>query len=67
MAGKKIVLVEGIDDEHVLEHICGNRGIGRLDEIKPQGSVERLLENFPVRLMESDVEALGVVTGQTII
>jgi hypothetical protein len=61
MAGKKILLVEGSDDEHVLKHLCGERGVGKLDEVKPQGDVIRLLENFPVRLKESDVEALGVV------
>jgi hypothetical protein len=61
MTGKKVLLVEGNDDEHVLKHICGERGVGKLDEVKPQGDVVRLLENFPVRLKESDVEALGVV------
>lgn len=61
MPGKKVLLVEGIDDEHVLKHICGERGVGQLDEVKPQGDVRRLLENFPVRLKESDIEALGVV------
>lgn len=55
------LLVEGIDDEHVLKHLCGQRGVGKLDEIKPQGSVEQLLENFPVRLKESEIEILGVV------
>ncbi len=61
MATKRILLVEGIDDEHVLKHLCGTRGVQKLDEIKPQGSVNQLLENFPVRLKESDVEVLGVV------
>lgn len=61
MATKKILLVEGIDDEHVIKHICGERNVGTLDEIKPQGSVGQLLENFPVRLKESEIEALGVV------
>ena len=61
MSARKILLVEGTDDEHVLKHLCGNRGIPRLDEIRPQGSVEKLLENLPVRLKESDVEVLGVV------
>lgn len=61
MAGKKVLLVEGTDDEHVLKHICGNRGIDLLDEIAPQKSVEQLLENFPVRLKESEIEALGIV------
>ena len=61
MAGKKILLVEGTDDEHVLKHICGNRGVGKLDDVKPLGSVEKLLENLPVQLKESDIEVLGVV------
>jgi hypothetical protein len=61
MAGKKILLVEGIDDEHVLKHLCGQRGVQKLDEIKPHGGVDELLQNFPVRLKASDIEALGVV------
>ena len=61
MPGGKILLVEGTDDEHVLKHLCGQRGVQNLDEIKPLGNVERLLESFSVRLKESDVEALGMV------
>ncbi|MGA2543576.1 MAG: DUF3226 domain-containing protein [Verrucomicrobiota bacterium] len=61
MAGKKILLVEGTDDEHVFKNLCGQRNVGTLDEIKPQGSVKQLLENFPVRLLESEIEVLGVV------
>lgn len=61
MPGRNVLLVEGTDDEHVLKHICGNRGVQKLDEILPQESVEKLLENFPVRLKESDVEVLGLV------
>jgi hypothetical protein len=61
MPGKKVLLVEGTDDEHVIKHICGNRGVNPLDEILAQQSVERLLENFPVRLKESDIEILGIV------
>jgi hypothetical protein len=61
MAGKKILLVEGKDDEYVIKHVCGARGIPKIDEIQPQNSVQELLENFPVRLKQSDIEALGVV------
>lgn len=61
MAGKNVLLVEGRDDEHVLKHVCGTRGVRTIDEITPAGSVEKLLENFPVRLKTSDIEALGVV------
>lgn len=61
MGGKKILLVEGKDDEHVLKHVCGTRGVRKLDEIIPHDSVEHLLESFPVRLNESEVGAVGVV------
>lgn len=61
MSARKVLLVEGSDDKNVILHICGNRGVQHLDEIAPQESVERLLDNFPVRLKESDLEVLGIV------
>ena len=62
MADWKILLVEGPDDEHVLKHICGNRGIARLDEVKPHGGLDTLLESIPVRLKASeDGDIVGVV------
>ena len=61
MSARKVLLVEGTDDEHVIMHICGNRGVQHLDEIAPQGGVERLLDSFPVRLKESDLGVLGIV------
>lgn len=62
MAAKKILLVEGIDDEHVLKHLCGNRGVPLLDDVKEHGGVDRLLESFPVRLKASDFnDIVGVV------
>ena len=61
MSGRKILLVEGRDGEYVLKNLCGQRGVQHLDEITPLGNAERLLESFPVRLKESDVDALGVV------
>ena len=62
MADRKILLVEGPDDEHVLKHICGNRGIARLDEVKPHGGVEQLLESIPVQVKAGeDGDIVGVV------
>jgi hypothetical protein len=62
MTGKKVLLVEGPDDEHVLKHICGNRGIPHLDDIKSHGGVEELLDSMPVRLKASeDGDTVGVV------
>jgi hypothetical protein len=62
MAGKKILLVEGIEDKHVLKHLCYERHVGLLDEdIKGQGNDTKLLENLPVELQRTDIEVLGVV------
>ena len=63
MAGRKILLVEGTDDEHVLKHICGNRDIPNLDEIKAHENDSDLLEDFTVRIKTSTEEGdvLGVV------
>ncbi len=61
MAGKKILLVEGVDDKHVLMHVCGTRKVGQLDEITPQDGVDKLLENVPQYLKGTDVEALGIL------
>ncbi len=62
MAGRKILLVEGIDDEHVLMHVCGNRSVSHLDEIISHEGVDQLLDGFPVRLKESgDGDIVGLV------
>lgn len=47
---KRILLVEGKDDEHVLKHLCWKCNLPHLDEIKPLESVEKLLDHIPVRL-----------------
>lgn len=62
MAGRKILLVEGDDDLHVMRHICGNRNIPNLDEISPVGDVTRLLENIPIRVRASEEgDVFGIV------
>lgn len=57
---RKILLVEGTDDRHVIMHLCGNRGLPEL-EIRQYGGVSKLLPNLPVQLKASDVDVLGVV------
>jgi len=62
MAAKRILLVEGLDDKHVLMHICGNRGVRELNEVRSYGGVDELLDSFPVRLKASDDgDIVGVV------
>ncbi len=63
MADGKILLVEGTDDEHVLKHICGNRGIPHLDEVEKYGGIEKLLESLGVRLslLNGEGDVIGIV------
>jgi len=61
MADKKVLLVEGIDDEKVFEHLCRNRGGPLIDTITVCKNVEQLLKHFPIRLKQSDITSLGVV------
>src|SRR5437868_5013758 len=60
---RKILLVEGKDDEHVMKSLFRNRQLPAIDEIKEHGGVGPLLESFPVRLkasQEGDVVGLVV-------
>jgi len=59
--GKKILLVEGPDDEHVIKAIFGQRNLPHIHGIVACGGVTELLEAFPVRLKQSDLEFLGIV------
>lgn len=61
MASKNILLVEGIDDEHVVKNLCGYHNLGQIDEIKNLGGISNLLESLPVQLKGSDVKALGIL------
>ena len=61
MTGRKILLVEGSDDEHVVKAICGLRNLGHIDLIFPSGGRESLLASIPIRIKESDVFSLGIL------
>ena len=69
MPERRVLLVEGKDDEHIVKHLCKAHGIDpSLFEIhQPEGAaeysdagVERLLEQVPVRL-NSGVDRLAVI------
>jgi hypothetical protein len=60
MAEKRILLVEGKDDEHVVKNICGRYGLGKID-IRDQKGVDPLLDTLPVQLQESDIAVLGIM------
>ena len=67
---RRELLVEGVDDEHVLIHICRSRGIPDVRLVKPSdediqelGGIEALLPRIPVRLKaaKDPGDAVGVV------
>ena len=60
---RRILLVEGTDDEHVIKHICDSHDIDHLDEVRPKGGVAELLQDIPAQLnrMEDAGDVLGVV------
>jgi hypothetical protein len=60
MPGNRVLMVEGVDDEHVLKHICDKHSVGFLN-FKVAKSVENLLEALPTTLKTSDIYALGVI------
>jgi len=62
MVARKVVLVEGKDDEHVIKHLCGNRGIPPVLKVEGHQSVENLLETIPVRLKATyEGDIVGIV------
>ncbi|MGI6415475.1 MAG: DUF3226 domain-containing protein [Thermoguttaceae bacterium] len=67
MEVKRILLVEGKDDAHVLKHVCGNRGGPRLDNVKSHDGVDQLVQSFPVQLKASgDGAIVGLVVDADI-
>jgi hypothetical protein len=60
VAGKRILLVEGKDDEHVFRALLGRRNLPQ-PTIHQHEGYPRLLEAIPERLRESDVESVGIV------
>ena len=70
--GKRLLMVEGKDDEHVVKHLCRAQGIEvrflieqpkNQDDVlmADQCGVERLLDQIPIRLKESDLDRLAVI------
>ena len=58
---RKILLVEGTDDEHVMKHLFGTR-IGRhIDEISAQQGIEKLIANLPVHFKRKGIGTIGII------
>lgn len=54
-------MVEGVDDEHVVKHLCAHYDIPHINDFYRNNGITQLLEGFRVRLKESQIETLGVL------
>ncbi|ACL06652.1 DUF3226 domain-containing protein [Desulfatibacillum aliphaticivorans] len=54
MPSKKTLWVEGVDDEHVIKHLCGTKNGPKLDRIKQHCGIDALQELLPVELKACD-------------
>lgn len=63
MANRKMLLVEGNDDEHVVKHICGTHDISPVLDIKTLGSVERLMQSIRASIDSAgdDGDVVGIL------
>lgn len=61
MTGKSVLMVEGLDDEHVVKNFCGARNLGKIDHVQSYGGKDPLIEGIAARLKESDLVALGIL------
>lgn len=61
MGTKTVLMVEGKDDQHVVMHVCGVRGLGRINVIQPYEGIAPLTEAIGIRVKESDIAALGIL------
>ena len=63
MPGSNALLVEGVDDEHVLRHIGVVRGISSLFEVQNLSGSANLLDHIPTRLGASigNDDVVGIV------
>lgn len=61
MSPKKVLMVEGRDDQEVVKHICTAFTLGRIDCIYDYKGITNLIEGIGVRLKESDIVSLGIL------
>jgi hypothetical protein len=61
MPGKRVLLVEGNDDEHVVKSVCGDQHLGNIDTIRQAKGISQLLDMVSPQLKESDISILGII------
>lgn len=59
--GRRLLLVEGKSDEHVMYALCKRHGVPEKFKIKPAESVEGLLDLLQIEPRASDMERLAAI------
>lgn len=61
--GRRLLLVEGKDDEHVVMHLCRANDVETTFDIEQPagGGIDHLLDQVPARLSEAGMERLAVI------
>jgi hypothetical protein len=60
-SGSRVLLVEGADDRHVVDHLLAHHGIAGQFDIEPSGGAEAVLTSLRTRLKFKRLERLGIV------
>jgi hypothetical protein len=61
IVAKRVLLVEGNDDFHVLASLFKHHGVPDAFRLNETGGIDRLLETLPVQLKATAVERVGIV------
>jgi hypothetical protein len=61
IVAKRVLLVEGNDDFHVLASLFKHHNIPEAFRLNETGGIDRLLETFPVQLKATAIERVGIV------
>jgi hypothetical protein len=61
IVAKRVLLVEGNDDFHVLASLFKHHNIPDTFRLNETGGIDRLLETFPVQLKATAIERVGIV------
>jgi len=58
---KKRLLLEGPDDQHVVNNLLFNHNLADVFDLKPKDGVDKLLDTFGDELQATDIECIGVI------
>ena len=58
---ERLLLVEGVDDEHVVTHLCRQSGLPVDFIVKQKNGIDNLLQSVPLEVEVPGRQVLGIV------